>query len=98
MQDSSMLPLISLIRGMSVWNNAMVEIKLMAKKMTNPMISSLLMHALSSDGIYRITRDKKLKTRIDSPFGAFEMEYMFIKHGIEAVVEVRKNWLVTMFW
>jgi hypothetical protein len=32
MQDSSMLPLISLIRGMSVWNNAMVEIKLMAKK------------------------------------------------------------------
>ncbi|CAL4889716.1 unnamed protein product [Urochloa decumbens] len=85
--DSSMLPLISPIRGMSVWNNALVEINLMAKK-NDKSDDLVLIDACIEFRWYKITRDKKLKTSIDSPFGVFEMEYMFIKHGIEALVEV----------
>uniref|UniRef100_K3Z0V1 DUF6598 domain-containing protein n=1 Tax=Setaria italica TaxID=4555 RepID=K3Z0V1_SETIT len=87
MQDSSMLPLISSIRGMSVWNNVMAKMKLMAKK-NDKSDYLILIDACIEFRWYRIMRDKKLKTRIDVPFGAVEMEYMFIKHGIEAIVEV----------
>ncbi|KAL6644309.1 hypothetical protein ACP70R_015917 [Stipagrostis hirtigluma subsp. patula] len=36
----------------------------------------------------KIRRGRKLRSRIDGSCGALEMEYKFIKHGIEAVVEV----------
>jgi hypothetical protein len=87
MQDSSVLPLISPIRGMSVWNNALVEINLKGKK-NEKSDDLVLIDSCIEFRWNRIVRDKKLKSRIDGPFGAFEMEYMFIKHGIEAVVEV----------
>ncbi|XP_066317917.1 uncharacterized protein [Miscanthus floridulus] len=85
--DSSVLPLISPVRGMSVWNNALVEINLKAKK-NEKSDDLILIDSCIEFRWNRIIRDKKLKSRIDGPFGAFEMEYMFIKHGIEAVVEV----------
>ncbi|CAD6251749.1 unnamed protein product [Miscanthus lutarioriparius] len=86
-KDSSVLPLISPVRGMSVWNNALVEINLKAKK-NEKSDDLILIDSCIEFRWNRIIRDKKLKSRIDGPFGAFEMEYMFIKHGIEAVVEV----------
>lgn len=51
------------------------------------MILFLLIHTLSLDGIGSFVI-RSSKSRIDGPFGAFEMEYMFIKHGIEVVIEV----------
>ncbi|TVU06378.1 hypothetical protein EJB05_49589, partial [Eragrostis curvula] len=88
--DSRLLPLTLPVRGMSVWHKALVEISLKVKRKgsTCDNDDDVLVDLCIDFRWDRITREKKLKSRIECSFGALEMEYKFIKHGIEAVLEV----------
>lgn len=88
MQVSSLLPLISPKRGISVWHKAMVEINLKAKCNSDTSDDVVLVDACIDFRWDRIKRGKVLKSRIDGQFGTLYMDYVFIKHGIEAAVEI----------
>ncbi|KAK3121599.1 hypothetical protein QOZ80_8BG0656980 [Eleusine coracana subsp. coracana] len=84
----SLLPLTSPMRGISLWHKAMVEINLKAKSNGDTCEDVVLVDACIDFRWDRIKRGKVLKSRIDGPFGTLYMDYVFIKHGIEAVVEI----------
>ncbi|TVU06377.1 hypothetical protein EJB05_49588, partial [Eragrostis curvula] len=87
--DSRLLPLMSPVRGMSVWIKALVEISLKVKNNSSTCDENddVIVDICIDFRWDQIIRGKKLKSRIECPLGTLEMEYMFIKHGIEAVVE-----------
>ncbi|CAM0954760.1 unnamed protein product [Alopecurus aequalis] len=89
--DSPMLPLMCPARGMSVFFDSMIEYALKVKVNGGDVTGDedgVLIDGCIQFSEEGIRRDRKLKSRIDGPFGPVDMEYAFIRHGIESVVEM----------
>lgn len=71
MQDSRNLPLVSPIRGICVWNKATFEICLKVKH-NDSTSDDTLVDVCTEFICDKIKRDKRLRSRIDGPFGALE--------------------------
>lgn len=78
------------MRGISVWDSALIEFHLKVKGSDSDSSSDddILINACMEFDYETIEHDKKLISRIDGPFGPLDMRYIFLKNGIEATIDI----------
>ncbi|KAF2931201.1 uncharacterized protein [Oryza sativa Japonica Group] len=88
--DSPSLEISPPMRGISVWDSALIEFHLKVKGSDSDSSSDddILINACMEFDYETIEHDKKLISRIDGPFGPLDMRYIFLKNGIEATIDI----------
>uniref|UniRef100_A0A0E0DSQ8 DUF6598 domain-containing protein n=1 Tax=Oryza meridionalis TaxID=40149 RepID=A0A0E0DSQ8_9ORYZ len=84
--DSPSLKISPPIRGISVWDSALIEFHLKVKGSDSDFI--MMASSLTPFNCETIKRDKKLISRISGPFGPLDMRYIFLKNRIEATIDI----------